>query len=205
MTADLASSPATSDRPPHLLRGLDESEAARRLALGANELPSPGARGLLDILKSVLSEPMFLMLLIAAGLYLALGDPHEGAALGVFACLTVGLVILQEVRGERALTALRDFSAPTARVRRDGRDRVIPAREVVPGDLLVVEEGERIAVDAVLRDNHALVVDESLLTGEGVPVRKAAEPTADFADVRPGGDDRPELYAATLEIGRAHV
>jgi len=148
----------------------------------------------------VLAEPMFLMLLIAAGLYLALGDPHEGAALGVFACLTVGLVILQEVRGERALTALRDLSAPTARVRRDGRDRVIPAREVVPGDLLVVEEGERIAADAVLRDNHALVVDESLLTGEGVPVRKVAEPTADFADVRPGGDDRPELYAATLAV-----
>ena len=182
------------------LPGLTEAEAARRLALGANELPSPGARGFLDILRNVLSEPMFLMLLVAAALYLALGDPHEGAALGVFACLTVGLVILQEVRGERALTALRDLSAPTARVRRDGRDRVIPAREVVPGDLLVVEEGERIAADAVLRTNHALVVDESLLTGEGVPVRKVAEPAAAFADVRPGGDDRPELYAATLAV-----
>ena len=185
---------------PAPLRGLDEAEAARRLALGANELPSPGARGLLAILKSVLSEPMFLMLLIAAALYLTLGDPREGLALGVFACLTVGLVIFQEVRGERALSALRDLSAPTARVRRGGRERVVPAREVVPGDLLVIEEGERIAADAVLRDNHALVVDESLLTGEGVPVRKQAEPSAPFADVRPGGDDRPELYAATLAV-----
>jgi Ca2+-transporting ATPase len=104
--------------------GLTEAEAARRLALGANELPSPGARGLFDILKSVLAEPMFLMLLVAAGLYLALGDPHEGVALGVFACLTVGLVILQEVRGERALNALRDLSAPTARVRQIGRAHV---------------------------------------------------------------------------------
>ncbi|MDK9696900.1 MAG: HAD-IC family P-type ATPase [Siculibacillus sp.] len=186
--------------PPPPFSGLDEAEAARRLAHGANELPSPGARDLLAILKSVLSEPMFLMLLVAAGLYLTLGDPHEGLALGVFACLTVGLVILQEVRGERALTALRDLSAPTARVRREGRERIVPAREVVPGDILVVEEGERIAADAVLRENHALVVDESVLTGEGVPVRKIAEVDAPFADVRPGGDDRPELYAATLAV-----
>jgi Ca2+-transporting ATPase len=198
-----APDPRVSVAVPHAptpLVGLDEAEAARRLTLGANELPSPGARGLVAILKSVLSEPMFLMLLVAAALYLTLGDPHEGLALGVFACLTVGLVIFQEVRGERALSALRDLSAPTARVRRGGRERVVPAREVVPGDLLVIEEGERIAADAVLRDNHGLVVDESLLTGEGVPVRKQAEPTAPFADARPGGDDRPELYAATLAV-----
>ncbi len=205
MTRDPASTASaaadtTMVAPVRPLVGLDEAEAARRLALGANELPSPGARGLFAILKSVLSEPMFLMLLAAAGLYLAFGDLHEGVALGFFACLTVGLVILQEVRGERALTALRDLAAPTARVRRQGQDRLIPAREVVPGDILVVEEGERIAADAVLRDDHALVVDESLLTGEGVPVRKRADPVAAFADVRPGGDDRPELYAATLAV-----
>lgn len=190
---------ATSRSPLPDLAGLDEAEAALRLAAGANEMPSPGARGLLDILRGVLAEPMFLMLLVAAALYLAFGEPTEGLALGFFACLSVGLVILQEMRGERALSALRDLAAPTARVRRAGRDRVIPAREVVPGDLLVIEEGERIAADAVLRRGQGLVVDESLLTGEGVPVRKQPA-TAAFADVRPGGDDRPELYAATLVV-----
>ncbi len=195
-----ATLPAATSPDARRLTGLDEAEAARRLDQGANELPSPGARSFVTILRGVLAEPMFLMLLVAAGLYLAIGDPAEGAALTVFACLSVGLVIVQEVRGERALSALRDLSAPTARVRRSGRDRMVPAREVVVGDLLVVEEGERIAADAVLRSHHGLVVDESLLTGEGVPVRKRAEPTAAFADVRPGGDDRPELYAATLAV-----
>ena len=195
---EVAAAPAVVPRPP--LAGLDEAEAARRLAAGANELPSPGGRSFLAILRGILAEPMFLMLLAAAALYLVLGDPAEGAALTLFACLSVGLVVLQEVRGERALDALRDLSAPTARVRRGGRDRVVPAREVVPGDLLVIEEGERIAADAILRDGHGLVVDESLLTGEGVPVRKLAAPDAPFADERPGGDDRPELWAATLAV-----
>ncbi|MCE1236903.1 MAG: cation-translocating P-type ATPase [Hyphomicrobiales bacterium] len=188
--------------PNAVLAGLDEAEAARRLALhGPNEIPSPGGRSALGVVAEVLREPMFLMLLAAAGLYLIVGDPIEGAVLSLFAGLSVGLVIVQEIRGERALDALRDLSAPTARVRRGGRDRVLPAREVVPGDLLVLAEGDRIAADAVLRDASGLVVDESLLTGESVPVRKSPEPRAAFCDERPGGDDRPEVWASTLVVG----
>ncbi len=185
-------------RPP----GLDEAEAARRLALhGPNELPTPGTRSWGEVVRGVLREPMFLMLLAAAGLYLLVGDPVEGLILSLFACLTVGLVILQELRGESALAALRDLSAPTARVRREGRDRVVPAREVVPGDVLVLGEGDRVAADAVAREAPALTVDESLLTGEGVPVRKAATDGEAFVDERYGGDDRSELYASTLVVG----
>jgi Ca2+-transporting ATPase len=193
-----------SDRPSSTPRrvGLDTAEVARRLARhGFNEMPTPGTRSALRVLLDVLREPMFLMLLAAAGLYLLVGDPIEGAILSLFALLSVGLVILQELRGERALDALRDLSAPTARVRRDGVDTVVPAREVVPGDLLVLGEGDRIAADAVAREADALLVDESLLTGEGVPVRKRAADDAAFAEARHGGDDRPELFASTLVVG----
>ena len=189
-------------RPRIRSTGLDRAEAERRLAVhGLNEMPSPGTRSSLTVVGDVLREPMFLMLLAAAGLYLLLGDPLEGAVLSVFAALSVGLVIVQEIRGERALDALRDLSAPTARVRRGGVDATIAAREVVPGDLLVLVEGDRIAADAVLVEGDAVVVDESLLTGEGVPVRKRAAPDAAFDDGRHGGDDRPEVWASTLVVG----
>lgn len=155
--------------------GLSAAEAARLLAEhGPNELQDREQRGLIATLRSVATEPMFLLLLAAAGIYLLLGDLGEGLLLSFFALLTVGLVIFQERRSARALGALRELAAPQVRVRRDGREQRIPAREMVPGDLFLVSEGERIAADGELLHAVGLAVDESLLTGESVPVDKQA-------------------------------
>ncbi len=191
--------------PPASRAGLTATEAAARLARhGPNDLPRPPRRGPWRILRSVLAEPMFLLLLVAAAIYLTVGDPAEGLLLLGFAVLSVGLVVVQEHRSERALEALRALGAPTARVLRDGVERRIPAREVVPGDFMLLGEGERIAADGLLRRADALEADESLLTGEAVPVRKAASETAAPTGAgTPGGDDQPWAWGGTLVV-RGH-
>ncbi|MBU6260085.1 MAG: HAD-IC family P-type ATPase, partial [Burkholderiales bacterium] len=182
------------------LRGLTAAEVAeRRARCGPNEIgPAPG-HGWWHTAGQVLSEPMFLLLLAAAAIYLVLGDLGEGLLLAFFALVTVGLVFGQERRSERAIEALRSLAAPQVRVLREGRVRRIAARELVPGDVFLLGEGERIAADAVLREAVGLAVDESLLSGESMPVRKvAAAGAATPAPVDPGGDDLPFVYAATL-------
>ncbi|MDY0022411.1 cation-translocating P-type ATPase [Arenimonas caeni] len=174
------------------LRGLSEAEAARRLAeSGPNELPAPPRRGLGRIAAQVMTEPMFLLLALAAGAYLVLGEPAEGALLASFAFITIGLVVVQERRSERALEALRALGAPLAVVLREGQARRIPAAGVVPGDLLVLEEGARVPADGRLLSARSLAVDESLLTGESVPVDKQAG----------AGDEAGEAFAGTLVVG----
>ena len=181
--------------------GLSEAEAQRRLAEhGPNAIEERERRSLATTLRQVAREPMFLLLLVAAGVYLLVGDLGEGLLLSCFALLSVGLVIVQQRRSERALDALRALAAPQARVLRAGQVRRLPAREIVPGDWIVLSEGERIAADAVLRQGEALAVDESLLTGESVPVRKRASdaPLAQALAGVPGGDDQPQVHAGTL-------
>ncbi|MDE2307950.1 MAG: cation-translocating P-type ATPase [Xanthomonadaceae bacterium] len=188
-------SPAKPPRPDGL-RGLDGEEAARRLAAqGPNLLPGSAPKSLLAIVAGVMAEPMFLMLLVAGGLYLALGDRAEAAFLLSFVFVVIGITLAQERKTQRALESLRELSAPRALVIRDGRELRIPGRDVVPGDLLVLHEGDRIAADATLLDGH-LDVNESLLTGEAVPATKL-----------PGeGSDR--LFASTVVtrgVGTAEV
>lgn len=194
--------------------GLSSGEAARRLKSdGYNELPAPDRRGLLRILLEVVRQPMFALLIGGGAVYLLLGDRVEALLLLVFACLSVGITIVQESRSEHVLEALRNLASPRALVIRDGQRVHIAGREVVCGDLLLVSEGDRVAADATLLDAHDLLLDESLLTGESVPVRKSAPSTG--ADVRdpaaiagPGGEDLPYLFAGTLVVrgtGRARV
>ena len=179
--------------------GLDTAEAARRLAaFGPNALPAPRPRSLPRIVREVLTEPMFLLLVLAAVSYLLLGDLGEGLLLAAFALVTIGLVVMQERRGERALQALQALGTPVATVLREGEVRRIPGPEVVPGDLLLVEEGERVAADGILQACRGLSVDESLLTGESVPVSKRAARDDDPERADPGGDDLPLLYSGTL-------
>src|SRR5207253_1953142 len=107
--------------------------------------------------------------------------------------------LYQERRTEHALDALRDLSSPRALVIRDGEHRRIAGREVVRDDVLVLGEGDRVPADAVLQWCTNLSVDESLLMGESVPVRKAAGlSTAEVEPARPGGDDLPYVYSGTL-------
>lgn len=192
-----------------LKQGLSDAEAASRLAThGPNEVLDREQRGLLRTLRGVLGEPMFLMLLLAAAVYLVLGDLGEGLLLSFFAVVSVALVVFQERRSEHALDALRVLSSPQVRVVRSGRTVRIPSRELVPGDVFLVAEGERVAADGVVRDTVQLRVDESLLTGESVPVGKRvpALPAASGDSSDTGGDESAFVYASTLVVaGRAVV
>jgi Ca2+-transporting ATPase len=185
-----------------LPEGLSEEEAARRLSThGPNEIEDRERHGLLSTLRSVGTEPMFLLLLAAAAIYLVLGDLGEGMLLAFFAVVTVGLVVFQERRSEHALDALRVLASPQVRVVRGGQARRIAARELVPGDLFLVGEGERLAADGIARQAGGLTVDESLLTGESVPVRKrASQQLAGDGAETVGGDDTPHVYAGTLAV-----
>ncbi len=178
--------------------GLSEEEAAGRLATdGFNELPGARRRRTWHIALEVLREPMFLLLVACGALYLVLGEPREALLLLGFVFVVMGITIVQERRTERALEALRDLSSPRALVIREGRRRRIAGREVVRGDLVVLAEGDRVPADGLLREGVNVSVDESLLTGESVAVRK--EPSASARELgRPGGDDLPAVYSGTL-------
>jgi P-type Ca2+ transporter type 2C len=183
-------------------QGLSQDEAERRLAaVGPNDIPSGKEHGIQHIILDVMKEPMFLLLLSAASIYGTLGEKAESLLVACFAALTILLVIVQQNRSEKAIQALQSLSAPTARVLRDGNERRIDARNVVPGDILLIGEGERIAADALVKESQALQVDESILTGEAVAVRKLPEgPAKQSRDRTPGGDDQPDLYAGTLVV-----
>ena len=177
--------------------GLSREEASRRFAQdGPNQLPGGTHKSLLTIALGVITEPMFLMLLVAGGIYLALGDRAEALFLLAFVFVVIGITLTQERKTQRALESLRDLSAPRALVVREGTEIRISSREVVCGDILLLHEGDRIPADALLLDGH-LTVDESLLTGEAVPVAKLPG-IADASFVQPGGEGTPYLFASTV-------
>jgi P-type Ca2+ transporter type 2C len=180
--------------------GLSSAEAAARLAAdGPNELARAGRRSVLRIAFEVLREPMLALLLAGGVAYLLLGDLTEALILLGFATFSVGVTVIQETRTEHVLEALRDLSAPRARVIRDGARLHIAGREVVRDDLIVLEQGDRIAADAVLVEANDLQTDESLLTGESLPVGKVvATDEAAHETRRPGGDGQPYVYSGSL-------
>jgi Ca2+-transporting ATPase len=166
---------------------------------GPNDLPAARPRSLAFLALDVLREPMILLLVVAGALYLVLGELQEALLLLASVFGVVGISLYQTHRTERALDALRDLSSPRALVIREGAQRRIPGREVVPGDLLVLAEGDRVPADGVVLAAISLSVDESLLTGESAPVRKATWDGA-TAMGRPGGDDQPYVYSGTLVV-----
>lgn len=156
--------------------GLGAAEAAARLLRdGPNLLPGTAPKTAWAIVFGVLREPMFLMLLVAGGIYLLLGDRGEALFLLAFVFVVIGITLAQERKTQRALESLRDLSAPRALVIRDGEELRIAGRDVVVGDLLVLHEGDRIPADAQLVSGQ-VDVNESLLTGEAVPVSKLPDP-----------------------------
>lgn len=186
---------------------LSASEAAARLAReGYNDLPSTERHSPLALFLEVVREPMFGLLLGAAVLYAIIGDLGEALMLFAFAALSVSIAIIQRSRSEHVLEALRDLTSPRALVVRDGRRVRIPGREVVRGDLLIVTEGDRVPADAVFVAGEGIRVDESLLTGESVPVGKQAAPEARLptgaaSEAAPCGDHVSQLYSGTLVLG----
>ena len=177
------------------MSGLSSADAAARLLRdGPNALPQPTRRGGWRLLGDVLREPMLLLLLAASIVYLLLGDVGEALALGASVLLVVGLTVHQEAKSERALRALRELGSPRARVLRDGQPRVLPACELVVGDLLLLEEGDRVPADARLLEAADLMLDESLLTGESIPLPRTP------------ADPEPLVRASTLVVrGRAQA
>ena len=181
--------------------GLSATEATARLkAEGFNELPRSNRRGIGKIIVDVLREPM-LVLLVAGGLvYLVLGELSDALILLAFASLSVSITIYQETRTERVLETLRDLTSPRALVVRDGVRQRIAGREVVRGDILVLGEGDRVPADALVRECQELEADESLLTGESVPVSKRAEGGGGVVEGRPGGDGLPFVFSGSLIV-----
>jgi Ca2+-transporting ATPase len=183
---------------PTRLSGLSSSEAAERLRrFGFNELPRPDRRNFGRIFFDAVREPMFALLLGGALLYILLGEAVDAIVLSAFAVISVSISIVQESRSERVLDALRNLASPRARVVRDGCDVRIPGREVVPDDIVLIAEGDRIPADAIVLVGHDLLVDESLLTGESLPVRKVAG-ERDAPWHAPGGENLPFVFAGTL-------
>ncbi len=184
--------------------GLSSAEAARRLAEdGPNALPGAQRRSLLRIAAETLREPMFGLLLAAGALYLLFGDLQEGLTLFGMVLATLALTLYQEGRTERAVEALRDLTSPRALVLRDGQPQHVAGVALVRGDLLQLNEGDRVPADALLLSADGLQADESLLTGEAVPVAKRAardEEWALAAVAAPGGDDLPWVWAGTLVV-----
>ncbi len=180
--------------------GLSEDEARARLrAEGFNELPRQEHRTPLGIVLEVLREPMLVLLLAGGAIYLLLGDLQEALILLAFASVSVAITVVQETRTERVLETLRDLTSPRALVIRGGAHRRIPGREVVRGDVVMLAEGDRVPADAVLVQTLDLLADESLLTGESVPVRKAVTKELP-SSARPGGDDLPYVYSGSLVV-----
>ena len=159
-----------------LERGLSESEAETRLErFGPNELPRArrpayGAIGLRQF-----TDPLVVLLIGAALVSALIGERFEAAAIAAIVVLNGLLGFVQEAKAEGAVLALRDVLEQRATVVRSGREREVGVAELVPGDLVVLREGERVPADARLIDVAGLAVDESTLTGESVPVDKLTE------------------------------
>jgi len=178
--------------------GLSTEDAERRLAKwGHNELPERRTRSFLTNAAHAVAEPMLALLLVAAGIYLFLGDRVEALFLGASVIAILAITLYQQHKTERVLAALRDLSSPRALVFRDGVERRIPGRDVVIDDVILVREGDRVAADAELIEAADLSVDESLLTGESVPVAKQpAKNPASTSD----GVHTSRLYSGTLVV-----
>jgi Ca2+-transporting ATPase len=159
--------------------GLSSEEAQRRLGeFGPNEIRREEATSPVVLFGRQFASPVIWLLLGASAVSLALGEFLDAAAIAVIVIINAVIGFLQEHRAERAVMALRSMTAPRARVVRDGRSIIIPASDIVPGDVLVLEAGDVAGADARLLTAHALSTNEAALTGESAPADKSTDPTA---------------------------
>ncbi|MEI6089567.1 MAG: cation-translocating P-type ATPase [bacterium] len=181
-------------------KGLSEKEANAKLASeGYNELNSSKPKNIFSIMIGVIKEPMFMLLVACGTLYLILGDVQEGIMLLGFVFVIMGIEFFQERKTEKALDALKDLASPRALVIRDGVEKRIAGREVVTEDIVVLQEGDRVPADGTVLYSINLKADESLLTGESVPVDKI-EWDGVKEDTVPGGDDLPFVYSGSMIV-----
>ncbi|MCL2332824.1 MAG: HAD-IC family P-type ATPase, partial [Actinomycetia bacterium] len=185
--------------------GLTSQQAAElQREFGKNELSSVKKKSFLRKILGVLSEPMFLLLLAASLVYFLLGEPRDGAIMLVFIVGIISIETFQEWRTDKTLSALKSLSAPVATVIRDGAETKIPSVDLVPGDLLLVAEGDKIPADGTILKCSDLRVDESSLTGESVGVWKVVAGDGVGADAQVESQSAEEYwrrdycYAGTL-------
>ncbi|MCK9186394.1 cation-translocating P-type ATPase [Candidatus Gracilibacteria bacterium] len=184
------------------LKGLTSKEVSQNLRKhGYNELPSSKKRSIFAIIFEILKEPMISLLVGCGIIYIVLGDVQEAIFLSFSVLVVIGITLYQENKTEKALTALKDLSSPRALVIRDGEKMRIAGREVVMGDVIILNEGDRVPADAVLIWERNLSADESLLTGESVSVRKMATDEENIGSVRPGGNDNPFVFSGSMIVG----
>ncbi|WP_240780010.1 cation-translocating P-type ATPase, partial [Nonomuraea zeae] len=186
--------------------GLSSAEAAARLERdGPNLLPAKPPTPLWRRVAGQLRDPLIVVLLAAAALTAITGDWTDMAVILLVIVVNTSVGVAQEVRADRAITALSELTAPVARVVRDGAQREVPAAEVVPGDLLVLAEGDIIPADARLGEAAALLVDESALTGESVPVDKSPGDEVASGTVVVRGRGRAEVSATGLASAAGRI
>jgi Ca2+-transporting ATPase len=195
----------TFDRLHSTSAGLTDAEAARRLEeFGPNELQAAAGVSPWAILLDQFKNVLIIILLVATALSGVLGHGVEAIAIAVIVLFAVMLGFVQEYRAERALEAMREMAAPAATVVRSGRERVIPARDVVPGDVVLLATGNRVPADVRLIEAVNLQVVEAALTGESAPVEKQIRTLED--EELPAGDRKNIAYAGTaVSYGRARA
>lgn len=154
-------------------QGLSGAEAARRLATeGPNEVATPSPPSVWRRVGRQLADPLIMLLLASAAVTAGLGDLPDTVVILLVVVVNTAIGVIQEVRADRAITALHQLAAPTARVVRDGADRMVPAATVVRGDLIVLAPGDVVPADAELLDAQQLRLEEAALTGESLPVSR---------------------------------
>jgi len=179
--------------------GLTSDEARARLAqTGPNRLPSAPRASFVLIFLRQFASPLVFLLLGALAISAYLNEPTDVAIVSITVAVTVLFGFFQEAKAERSLAALRSTLQLTARVRRDGRERQVDATTLVPGDIVLVETGDRIAADLRIVSGHDLASDESPLTGESLPVRKSPDPVEPKATL---ADRRSMLFAGCAVVG----
>jgi len=158
---------------PCISEGLSIREIpALRQLYGKNVFSTRPSRRLLRIIWDIVKEPMFLLLLVACSLYFILHEINEGIMMLVAMSIVTTIGFYQEVKSSNAINALKEFTVPGVTVMRDGQERTLPAEELLPGDIILLEEGMNIPADAILLRENDLFVNESIITGESLPAEK---------------------------------
>lgn len=186
-----------------LEEGLHQNEVIElQKTYGSNELSKEKKKTLFHKLMDVLKEPMFLLLIGAATIYFFLGEPTDGFIMLVFVVGIIAIEFIQEWKTDKTLEALKDLSAPKIQVIRDGTLQVIPSKELVPYDLMLISEGVKIPADGYVIKYNDLCIDESTLTGESVPVWKTKYREEERSDYF----RKDYVYAGTMVIqGSAYI
>ncbi|MEW6777948.1 MAG: HAD-IC family P-type ATPase, partial [Bdellovibrionota bacterium] len=178
--------------------GLSTEEAARRLArFGLNELERAKGKSPWRQLASQFKSLTILLLLIAGGISFALREIPDGVAILAIVVINALVGFFQEYRAEKALLALRSLAAPKARVQRDRKLQTIPARDIVPGDVLFLEAGDLVAADARLLEANLFETREAALTGESLPVAKGVEPVPEGT---PLAEQKNRIFLGTTAV-----